>query len=125
MKGLEKNQITEAIAKFFDNHRELLEEFEGYLPKPDTESAEKQIQALAGKIRRAFPHTRWGNNLDNFAYKRVSPAITIFKAAVLDYGRRYTAAKQWESLISYCEKLIPLVDDLPAWNDPSQRKPQA
>jgi len=121
LQGLEKDQIIKLLV---GKHKNDAEEITKALPKPDIEAVEKHMTKLSRKIDRSFPHVRFGTNLDRFAWRRVNPAITAFKTAALDYGRRFVGAKEWNVVIDFVTLLLPMVDGMPEWEDVSKRKPQ-
>jgi ArsR family metal-binding transcriptional regulator len=93
-----------------------------HFPDADLTAIKNEIQKLRNAISRAFPNARYGNNRDDFAFKRVKPTITPFKKAITENSKRLKDAQNWSSFVEYLEFAIDEVLSMPHFDAEKNNK---
>lgn len=94
------------------------------LPPPDLRSIKAEIQGLARKVDKAFPHAKWGSNRDAYAYRRVGPAARDLKASLLEHAKTFAACKRHDTLLRYALYALGVAELMPTWEAEAHNKPR-
>uniref|UniRef100_A0A7S0RBS8 PHD-type domain-containing protein n=1 Tax=Pyramimonas obovata TaxID=1411642 RepID=A0A7S0RBS8_9CHLO len=119
---MERQQLADLLVLLLDTHPEILPTVEGALPPPDLKPALANAEKMVNAIRRALPNTRWGSSADAFCYRRCAGHVANAKQALVKPVQLYKAAKQWDLVVEYCTKALPLAENMIIWDDPTKRK---
>jgi hypothetical protein len=117
LKAYEKEDLINIISKLIDKNKDLEKDVRELLPKPSMDLQKKQLEKLSKSIMSAFPHSRFGSNRNHFCFKRVQQHVSNFKTQLNSPIKGYKDSKQFEVLMEYLLVAIPIVDDLPNFDD--------
>lgn len=122
LKALTPAQVVDLVVTICDKHPDVKSDIVGMLPSADVDSMIKALQTARRKISGAFPHVRWGSNADNYAFKRVSPTLSAFKAVVARQAQPLCTGKMWGDLLAWATKAYPIISSLPKWDSASNNE---